>query len=814
MIINYLKIALRNLLKYKSFSLINIIGLAVGITCFIVLALFIIDEMNYDTCYENADQIYRLYVHADINGQESCNSKTGAPLGAKLKSDFPEIITYSRLGYSGSHVFQYEDKVFREWQIYTADSTYFSVFNLNFIDGDKNTALIKPNSLVVTKSAARRYLGDENPVGKVLTDKNLGTCLITGLIEDFPKKSHFSCDFLLSMSTYPIADSQYWLDLWYTTYIVLSKDVDPAEFEKKLSSIVLNEVGPQAEIILGTSMDDFIEAGNSYEYKLQPLKTIYLQSKQTYNIDPNTEWSDVRNSDLVYIYLFSGVAILILFMAVINFMNLTTARSENRAKEVGIRKTLGTNKIRLILQFILESIIVTGFAVILSLMLTEFVLPAFNNFTGKHLDLNLINHPLNILILVVFTILVGTLAGSYPALYLSSFQAVKILKSNSGRTTRKSALRSILVITQFAISIILIIGSIVIKNQIHFIQNKNLGFNKEHLLTITNANVLRDKMEIFRQELSGNPGVISVTNSSRLFDTGIPGNGFLYDRKYGTNPLSCQFIDVDYSFLETFQIPLKEGRFFSKEFPSDSTACVINEAAMDDFDATDPVGREITKIGIGNDAQSYRIIGVMKNFNYESLHQSVRPLILHLSTPQQAAYNLTIRVSYENLPSTIAFIEKTWNKFSQGENCHYDFVDRHLNRLYESEERTGFISSIFSLLAIFIACLGLFGLSAFVIEQRIKEIGIRKVLGASVREIIYLLSKDFSKWVILSNLIAWPLAWILLSKWLQNFAYRIELSWWIFLISGAVALIIALLTVSTQAVKVAFRNPVEVLKYE
>jgi putative ABC transport system permease protein len=537
---NYLKIALRNLKRHKSFSFINIIGLAVGITCFITLFLFILDELNYDTFHENADQIYRVYVHQNINNQESCNSKTAAPLGATLQRDFPEVITYTRLGYAGSHVLRYNDKVFREWRVYTADSTYFSIFKFKFVEGDPKTALVEPNSIVLTETSARKYFGDENPVGKTLSVNDKSSYLITGLIKDFPKNAHFHCDFLLSMSTYPITESQYWLDLWYSTYIVLQKGAYPAEFEKKLEKTVFDYVGPQAQAILGVPIQQFLEKGNQYSYHLQPLKSIYLHSKRKYGIDPNTEWGQVRSSDIAYTYIFSAVAIFILLIAVINFMNLATARSERRSKEVGIRKTPGTSKYRLVWQFIIESILMTAFAVFLAGMLLKLVLPGFNHLSGKELNLEFFNNSFTIPLLAIFTILIGTLAGSYPAFYLSSFRPGQILKASSGRSTRKSALRSVLVIIQFAISITLIIGTIIIRNQLHYIQNKNLGFNKEHLLSINNAGVLGNKIEVFKQELLKNSNIISLTNSSRMFNTGIPGNGYLYNKKnrHGSELLS------------------------------------------------------------------------------------------------------------------------------------------------------------------------------------------------------------------------------------------------------------------------------------
>jgi len=814
MLKNYLKIALRNILRFKTYSLINIIGLAVGVACFITLFLFITDELGYDAYNKDADRIYRVYVKMSINGKESLNAKTSAPLGAALAHDFPEVINFTRIGFFGNHVFRYQDKEFREWRIYTADSTFFEIFSLNFLAGNPKTALDQPNSIVITKSASQRYFGDENPVGKTLNEAGVGSFIITGLVKDFPKNSHFSCDFLLSMSTYKETRNQKWLSLGYSTYIKLKKGTDPAVFEKKLKNIVRDYVSPEAELLLGISANQFLEKGISYNYLLQPLTSIYLQSKRDYGIDPNTEWGDVKLSDIAFIYIFSAVAIAILFVAIINFMNLSTARSEKRSKEVGIRKTLGSNKLKLIWQFITESILMSAISVILSLALLEAILPVFNNLSGKELHLNLFSSPYTIPSLICFIIFVGILAGSYPAFFMSSFQPVQILKPYSSKGNRKNFFRSTLVVIQFSVSITLLIGTIVIKNQLAYLQNKDLGFNKEHLVVIKNAAILGNSIETFKQELIKNPQITSLGYSSLMFTSGIPGSAYLFDKKTGNDPLLFQVIDVDYGFLNTYRIELLKGRFFLKEFPSDSAAVVINQAALKEIGTDNPVGKDLNFVGIGKDQVAYKIIGVIKDFNYESLHQQVRPLVLQLHTPRQASYLLTLRILSNNPKETLGFIKSTWQKFAGKENIYLGFIDEDLSHLYDTEERTGTVAAIFSFLAIFIACLGLFGLAAFVTEQRTKEIGIRKALGASIPEIVILLSKQFTKWVVLANLIAWPVAYYVMNNWLENFAYRIDMSFWVFVLSGLSALIIALVTISAHAIKAARANPIQSLKYE
>ena len=814
MLKNYLLIALRNIKRDKLFSIINIVGLAVGITCFITLLAFILYEFSYDTYNKKVDQIYRVYVHTDINNIESNNSKTAAPLGATLLREFPEVKKYTRIGYFKAHKFRYKDKVFKEWNIYAADSTYFEIFTLPFLYGNPKTALVHPNSIVLTETMSKKYFGNENPVGKSLIVDDSGTYLITGVMKDFPENSHFRCNFLVSMSTYPISQRNYWLDLWYTTYIVLKKGTDPKQIDNKMKKIVMDYVGPQGEAVLGVSLKDFFAKGNSYAFYLQPLKSIHLYSQRDYGIDLNTEWSSVNSSDIEYIYIFSAVAVFILLIAIINFMNLATARSEKRGKEVGIRKTLGSNRSKLILQFITESVLMSFIAVLIAAFLLQIILPLFGKFVGRDLSIDYFLNIYTIPVLIIFILFIGTLAGSYPAFYLSSFQPSYILKSSSGKIGKKHLIRSALVILQFSISITLIIGTLIIKDQLDYIRNKNLGFNKEHLLTIYNADALGTKLEAFKNELQKNPDITSITKSSVMFQTGIPGNGYLYNRNTGTDVISFQFLDVDYDFLKTYQIKLLSGRFFSKEFPSDSLAVVINEAAVKECSAKDPIGKTLKKIGLNNDDKTYRIIGVIKNFNYESLHQKIRPLVLHLNKVKQPGSNLTVRVKSANLAGSIGYIKKVWRQLTNSERFGYDFVDKNLQRLYVTEEKTGQITTVFSLLALFIACLGLFGLAAFITEQRTKEIGVRKVVGASVTDIVMLLSKEFTGWVVLANIIAWPVAYFVMNNWLRNFAYRINLNWFVFILAGTIALLIALGTVSYQAIKAATVNPVKSLKYE
>ncbi len=444
----------------------------------------------------------------------------------------------------------------------------------------------------------------------------------------------------------------------------------------------------------------------------------------------------------------------------------------------------------------------------------EIILPLFGRFLGKELKLDFFNNFYTIPLIILFILLIGILAGSYPAFYLSSFQPSQILKPNSGKRGKKHILRNTLVIIQFSISITLIIGTMIIKNQLDYIQNKNLGFNKEHLVSINNADAIKSQLEAFKNELLKNPNISSVTKSSVMFQSGVPGNGYLYNKQTGSDVISFQYLDVDYDFLKTYGIKLKVGRYFSKAFPSDTSAVLINEAGAKECTSENPIGKTLKQIGINGEDKTYTIIGVIKDFNYESLHQKVRPLVLCLNKVRQPGSVLTVRVASVNFKQTISYIEETWKKLTENQKFSYNFIDQKLARLYESEEKTGQITTVFSSLALFIACLGLFGLAAFITEQRTKEIGIRKVVGASVFEIVLILSKEFTKWVILANLVAWPVAYYVMNNWLRNFAYRINLNWSVFVLAGLIALVIALSTVSFQTIKAAKANPVNSLKYE
>ncbi len=681
------------------------------------------------------------------------------------------------------------------------------MFTLPLIEGNPKSALSQPNTVLVTETTARRYFGSEAAIGKVLNMDNRNNYVVTGVIRDVPHNSHFHFDFLASLTTVADSRNSTWLSNNYHTYLRLREGTDLNRFTKEFDRVVGEHVASQVKAAIGVSFEEFKKAGNSYGFKLDPLKSIHLTSHLDYEFEPN--------SDISYIYIFSAIAAAILLIACINFVNLATARSEKRAKEVGIRKTLGSNRAQLIRQFIAESILMSSAAVFLAAGLVELFLPMFNGLAGKEMRLSLFGDPRTIPLLVGLAIIVGVIAGTYPALYLSSFQPVEVMKGDVRRRGRKATLRSVLVIFQFAISITLFIGTFLIYEQLKYIQTKDLGFDKEQLVVINRTDDLFDQLHSFEHELSGSPNILSLSNSNA-----IPGNqggdsafqlsGTTVQQMQDLRQMSC-----DMDFASTYKLELAQGRFFSRDHPSDTAAVVVNEATARVYGVKDLMGRSLINPGNANSpSQTFEIVGVVKDFNYESLHDPVRPLVIRLFPSSAAGKFVSVRIRPGDFTGTISFMENTWKKYAGNEGFDYKFLDQNLQHLYLADQRTSKIATTFSVLAIFVACLGLLGLAAFITEQRTKEIGIRRVLGASIPEISMLLCREFTKWVLLANLVAWPLAYYVMNHWLQNFAYRISIGPWIFLISGILALIIALITVSSHAIRAATANPVEALRYE
>lgn len=808
MIKNFFKIALRNLLKYKAYSFINIAGLAIGIACCLLILLFVNDELSYDKFHKNSENIYRVTLDSRIGNNDFKGAVSPAPMSEALVKDFPQVKASARMRNFGFPVFRYEDKVYSEEKVFWCDSTIFDVLTFEFVKGDPKTALNKPNSLVLTEKMAKKYFGDEDPMGKSINSDNRVDNIVTGVVKEYPENSHFHFDFLGTLAGSQRGDDQIWLSNNYYTYFVLRDGVDPKKFEDQINKKFLEYIGPQILQITGLSVEEHFKQGLRYHYKLQHITDIHLNSHLENEIEPN--------SNISYVYIFSLIALGILFIAVINFMNLSTARSSGRAKEVGIRKTLGSTFKQLIKQFLSESIIMSFIAVVLSIGIVYALLPFFNEIAQKHLALNLFSNPILIPGLILLSIVIGVLAGSYPAFFLASFKPVAVLSGKIKRGTKGSFLRSGLVIFQFSVSIILIVGTIIIYNQLQYIQNKNLGFNKDQVLIVHKTDDIGARVGNFIDEIKSNPNVINASNSSNVMGLTFNNTAFRMADQPDQSPILIWNVRADVNFADTYQIKMAEGRYFDENRVTDSTGFVVNEAAVRTLGIKgNPVGQEIFRYGGNNGSgEVSKIIGVVKDFNFESLHNEIRPLVLGLWRAGGFGRYVSVRIAPENIQSTIDFIEKKWLSFAGQQAFEYTFFDEDFARIYINEQRTGKLFTSFAVLAILIACLGLLGLAAYTAEQRTKEIGIRKTLGASVISILILLSKEFTKWIIVANLIAWPIAYYVMEKWLQDFYYRTEIGVWIFAASGIAALLIAIITVSSQAVKAALTNPVDSLKYE
>lgn len=798
---NYIKIAIRNLLKQKSFTFINVIGLAIGMACFVLIFLSVRFELSYDNSHEKADQIYRVALERIYPDKVRLWGRTPFPMAPTFQEEYEEILQGTRiLTNNNTIVITYGEKNIEENRVMFADPNFFDVFTIPLIQGDAKTALSQQNSAVITEETAQKFFGQEDAMGKMITIGN-AAYMITGVTENISQNSHFHFDFLLSLITLPIYNGQEWINNWGAfTYILLQEGCDVQVLEAKLSDMVRKYMAPEVEDEVKTSFEDFLASGNGYRYFFQPLKDIHLRS----HLDQEIE----ANGNITYVYLFSVISVFVLLIACINFMNLATARSTSRAKEVGVRKTLGSARKQLIAQFLLESILLSGIALVITLFLVWLFLPVFNNISGQQLEIDYFGDALILPGLIALTLLVGFLAGSYPAFFLSSFQPVAVLKRERSRGSGNSLFRNGLVIFQFTISIILIIGTFVVHRQIRYMLSKDLGFDKEQVIVIKDAYLLSQQVKAFKQELMTSASVISVSGSFNFPGAAFDGNVHKPEGTSDDRAVSLSVMFADYDFVKTMGMEIIAGRNFFEEYATDPNAYILNETAVNLLGLTNPVGSRIT-----DNERMYTVVGVVKDFHFKSLHHEISPVV-YIGNPGDRAGFMSVRIQPENISGTLSFLEQKWDEFTGGQPFNYSFLDDDLADQYEAEQKTRQISGIFSALAVLIGCLGLFGLAAFTAEQRTKEIGIRKILGASVSNIVILMVKDFIKLVGFAFIIGSPLAYYLMSRWLQNFAYATNVRLDSFLWAGVLALGIALLTVSFQAIKAAIAEPVDSLRYE
>jgi putative ABC transport system permease protein len=802
------KIAFRNLRRNTFFSAINIIGLAIGLATCLLITLFVTDELSYDKYNKNAGNIYRINTNVQVNGNRFNQAVGPAQLGSTLVKDYPQIKNMVRFLGNGDILIKKDKETIMEHNATYADSTLFDVFTLPLIEGDPKTALTQPLTMVISESMAKKYFGTTDALGKTLVANNTQTYTISGVMKEIPAQSHFHFNFIMAMRDVEDSRNTFWLSHNFTTYLLAQPGTTEQTLNRYLRQTIVRYLEPQLKDVLHSSLADIEQKGDFFRYSVIRLTDIHLHSDLGFEFE--------ANSDIQYVYIFIIIAALILLVACINFMNLSTARLADRSKEVGIKKVLGSLRSGLIVQFLTESVITCFMALLLALLIVFLLLPYFNQLSGKHIT---ISHIINWWLapaLLTITVIVGIMAGSYPAFYLSSFKPIAVLKGKLATGFKSGWLRNSLVTFQFATAIILIIGTFIIYSQLNYMHNKNTGYNREQVLILKNTYSLWIHAKTFKEEVQKLPGVTAATMTSFLPTNNYTGgNGFFKDATLNIKEgvmLGHWFIDADY--VPAMGMQIVKGRNFSPLYPTDSAAVLINESAAHLLGYSDPINKMIYQDeGSNRTPVGFRIIGVIKDFNIGSLRNKIQPVLFKLAEERGA---MAFRIHTADIPGLLQQIKKKYHAVPgmAGQPFLYSFMDENFNKLYEAEQRTARISISFAILAIVIACIGLFGLVTYAAEQRIKEIGIRKVLGATVSNIVQLLAKDFLKLVLLATIIAFPVAWYSMHKWLQNFAYRTAINWWIFIIAAGLALFITLITISVRALKAAMANPMRALRSE
>ena len=802
MFTHYLKIVLRSLWKYKGFSAINIFGLAIGMACSLLIFLYVRDERSYDKYHPDAGNIHRVvkdFINDD--GSRIPDATSPAALAPAMQREIPEVVHITRIlpDWGGTWLVKFGDKKITENKLWRVDSSFFDVFKFEFIKGDAKSALKDTRSIVLTETAARRHFGKQDPVGKIIDVQPIGEMMVSGVIEDVPPNSHFHFDFLVSFRQLQGNPDANWGQYNYYTYVKVKDGTNIAGFTKKIQGVYERNQEERFSV-----------------FYTQPVTDIHLKS--------NLKWELEPNSDETYVYVFTVIGLFILLIAAINYINLSTAKSSIRAKEIGIRKVAGAVRPALISQFLLESVVTSFIAAIIAICIAQLILPMVNGITQKNLEI--IGNPSILGYMLLAALVVGLIAGIFPALYLSSFKPIMVLKGFKMNERGVLNLRKSLVVVQFTISTALIIGAVIIAQQIRFIQSAKLGWNKEQVVVIKNAFVLSPSdRSAFLNKIKQYPGIEKAATSSIIL-----GEGFSTSRmspKGSDKEQQVNFSSVGFDYLDVVGIEMKEGRGFSEKFPADTLnngipggpleqnigGIVVNETAVKDLSLGSPaIGKQLLWGNDGDTSYYVTVIGVTKDFHFRSLRNEIKPFAF-ISTPSQQG-NFTVKLSTDNIQGTLTQLEKTWNEFGAERPFEYVFLDENFARLYASEDRFQKVFISLVILGIFIACLGLLGLATYAAEQRIKEIGIRKTLGASVMSVVGLLSKDFLKLVLIALVIAVPIAWYAMNRWLEDFHYRINIQWWVFALSGIIAIIIALATISLQTIRAARSNPVESLRME
>nr|NQU90864.1 ABC transporter permease [Bacteroidota bacterium] len=802
MLSNYILTTLRNLGRNKVFSIINISGLAIGLACFIMLVLYVKNELGYDRHHPNAENIYRLTMKANMGGNDLHAAVTGGPVGDMVQNEIPGVIVHTTIYQpTRSILFRVNDRDFYQEHILYADSGFFDVFSYEFIAGDPATVLDHPGSMVLTESMVKKFFGDQDPMNQAIKWNNEDNMIVKGVIKDPEFNSFLNFDVLASLSTFRTSPRMWRAvnGLWFfatQNYVSVNASLSKERLKEKLDQVIEKHL-----------TNDLNESGMKMEWEPQHITDIHLHSNIIHELE--------TNGDISRVYIFSAIAILILIIACINFVNLSTSKSSKRAAEVGVRKVFGANRDMLFRQFIGESVIVAIISLIIAVILVEIFLPFFNEISGIEFGREWHSDWQFALFVFTITLVVGFVSGIYPAMFLSSFKPIKVLKGNLFTGTAKPLFRNSMVVLQFAISVFLIFSTIVIYQQMDFLEKKDIGIDKEHVVVISVRDpVFINKYDNIQEEIRLIPGVKDVSASSTYLGRFEQRRSYYPEGVTRQDSWMMNNVQVDYNFLEMMGTELVMGRQFNPNRQLDSNAIIINKAMMKKLGWEDPLGRNIF-LPIGDSATpDYRlkIIGVVKDFNFASLHQPVVPLLINMD-PARFRY-LNVKIDHHNIPAILAMLEEKWQAVSPNHPFDYFFLDTKFNSFYVAESQMSTLFIYFSVLAVFIAAMGLFGLTLYTTERRTREIGIRKVFGGSVKQILNLLLREFIQWVIVANLIAWPVAWYFMDGWLNNFAYQTHIAWWIFLLSAIVSLIIALVTVTWQSIRSALQNPVDSLRYE
>ena len=808
MLNNLVRHSLRSFRRQRSYLIINVLGLSVGIACSLIISLFVFNELSYDRFNTKKDRIYRLNMNFRMNEQDFTGSWSAPIMGPTLTKEFPEVEDFLRMtifSFTAIEV-EYNKQAYAEEHLIQADSSFFNFFSIPLLKGDPKNLLNAPRKLVLSESTARKIFGSDDPIDKTLKigeDSMLYT--ISGVMADIPDNSHFEANIISSFMTNQRSKEQMWSNNSVSTYLLLKPNSKIQDVEKKMTDLIMSHAGEEIKQYMGITMEEFLAKGNRYGYFFQNLKDIHL--------DPSIKQEFKEAGDPKYLTILGSLAILIILIAAINFMNLSTAQASRRAKEVGIKKIGGSTRGMLITQFLTESYILTAVSMIFAIFLVKLSIPYVNNLLGANLAFKPFDDGYTLPVLILFSILVGFLSGSYPALYISSFNPYEVLKWGISRRNKIGMLRRILVVFQFSVSILLIVGTLIMYKQIKYMLNKDLGFEKEQLVVIKNIEKLGTKVKTFKEEVGRIPGVAGIVSSSSVPGQNNNNNGYgIEGRKDETALMWTNFIDYDY--LDTYGMTLISGRTFNKLFTADRYACIINESAVKKYAITDLENTRIIEPGDTSKSKYMRIIGVVKNYNTESLHSQVQPCILRLDNGEWPFGYLSVKLSGKNKSKTISEIENIWKENTANKPFEYYFLDDGLKRMYIKEKQSMQMAVLFSILAIFIAALGLFGLTSYTVEQKTKEIGVRKAMGSSVASVFFEISKEVMILVTISSLIALPIIYYIAGKWLENFYYRISPGVFSFLAGLAIALGIALLTISYSILKAAKINPAQSLKYE